>query len=232
MSSSKTSVEGPLFSTPKVSMSGIKRKLAELRDTALRAPKENKPKIREIIELYAQKKIRNFRTAENAINRLAFATKNKDRVQRAEADYKAIIAKYKDAEPMTGRLDREIELKRLKKRYNISITMILYRKAEKGEEAKEVAEEATVSVDVPNQEAKEAITKQVRKRTHKDLVQFYIGTFDLNIDEMDERYLHGVEETLIRRELTEEEANRTSRRVRGKQAGRVVTSKNRLQAVS
>ena len=95
-----------LFSKPIVLMSKFKANLKELKETARRASKENRPKINEIIRLYEEKRIKNFLTAENAVNRLAIQTKNKARIARAEADYEKIVAKYGEAEPMTGRLAR------------------------------------------------------------------------------------------------------------------------------
>ncbi len=81
----------------------FKSNVRELRDIVRRAPKENRPKINEILRLYEERGIVDFLTAENAINRLAFGTSNKARVARAQADYEKIIAKYGEAEPMTGR---------------------------------------------------------------------------------------------------------------------------------
>jgi hypothetical protein len=75
--------------------------------TASRAPKENRTMINDIVKLYEEKRIGNFETAENAINRLAFATSNKQRIARAQAEYEKVIATYSNVEPMTGRLARE-----------------------------------------------------------------------------------------------------------------------------
>ena len=60
------------FSNSVIRMPRFKSKLRELRDTARRAPKGNRPKINEIIRLYEEKRIKNFITAKNGINRLAF----------------------------------------------------------------------------------------------------------------------------------------------------------------
>ena len=71
---SDTTKDGSLsvnFSTPKVRiMPSFKQNLAELKGYGRTAPKENKAKIEEIIDLYERKKIPNFRTAENAVIRL------------------------------------------------------------------------------------------------------------------------------------------------------------------
>ena len=51
-------------------MPGFKSNVGILNSVLRNAPKENKDMIRDLIRLYETKKIKNFRTAENAINRL------------------------------------------------------------------------------------------------------------------------------------------------------------------
>ena len=79
-------------------------KIRELRAIASRAPKENKPKINDIIKLREEKRIRNFKTAENVINRLAVSTSNKQRIARAQTERENAIAKCGNLAPMSGRL--------------------------------------------------------------------------------------------------------------------------------
>ena len=94
------------FSQPMVYMPSFKKNVEELKLTARRASKENRPKINDIIRLYEEKRIPNFLTAENAINRLAIQTGSKARQMRAQADYEKIMAKYDKAQPITGKLTR------------------------------------------------------------------------------------------------------------------------------
>ena len=108
-------------------MPGFKSNVGILNSVLRNAPKENKDMIRDLIRLYETKKIKNFRTAENAINRLGTKTKNKERVDRAKKDYIDIMKRYATAEPMTGRLTRESEKRKLK---NVMLTMVLWLLAE------------------------------------------------------------------------------------------------------
>ena len=103
-------------------MPGFKSNVGILNSVLRNAPKENKDMIRDLIRFYETKKIKNFRTAENAINRLGTKTKNKERVDRAKKDYIDIMKRYATAEPMTGRLTRESEKRKLN---NVMLTMVL-----------------------------------------------------------------------------------------------------------
>ena len=60
--------------------------------------------IHSIISLYEEKKIPNMKTAENPI--VMLSSKHKASIPKALENYKKIVAKYTDAEPMTGRLSR------------------------------------------------------------------------------------------------------------------------------
>jgi len=190
------------FSSPLVRMPSFKANVKELKDTARRASKENRTKINDIIRLYEEKRIRNFLTAENAINRLAIQTKSKARNQRAQADYEKIMAKYGEAEPMTGRLARESQAKAMKtigQEKTYSVTMILFRKAEDQEEKQTEAQNMTINVSAATKEETASVKKQVKKRTFADLVQFYVGTFDVSLDNVDHLYLQSDEDMLLRR---------------------------------
>ncbi len=92
---------------PKLSMPDFKSNVGISNSVLHNAPKENKDMIRDLINLYESNKITQFRTAENAINRLGTKTTNKERVDRAKKDYIDIMKKYATAEPMTGRRTRE-----------------------------------------------------------------------------------------------------------------------------
>ena len=65
---------------------------------------KNNDMIDSIISLYEEKKIPNMKTAENAV--VMLSSKHKATIPKALENYKKIVAKYTDAEPMTGRLSR------------------------------------------------------------------------------------------------------------------------------
>jgi len=193
------------FSPPMVSMPSFKANVKELRMTAERASKQNRPKINEIIRLYEEKKIPNFLTAENAINRLALQSKNKARALRAEADYNKIIAKYGDAESITGRLTRQVKesqkdyLKRLRDEREYSLTMILFRKRQEDEPKPKPPTENMDPTARNVAELAQTVPTLMKQKSVADLVQFYIGTFNITLDKMDREYLGQVEDKMLRR---------------------------------
>ena len=67
----------------------------------------NLDKIKNVIDLYVDRKIINFRTPRNIVVQLAHSTKQN--IKRAEKQYNNVIAKYINAEPATGRIARQIE---------------------------------------------------------------------------------------------------------------------------
>jgi hypothetical protein len=195
-------------------MPSFKQNLAELKGYGRTAPKENKAKIEEIIDLYERKKIPNFRTAENAVIRLNQKSKNAARSKRAELEYEKVVAKYRDAQPITGRLNRELDKKRKSSEILAGITMILFRVKDRSGEKQEV----TVNVDGVGGEGAKQDMREIGKKvknelTNKnnktrrkcgDLEQFYIGTFDLRIDKLDLDFLKKVENQMMRRGGTAE----------------------------
>ena len=86
-------------------------------------------------------------------------TKHKGIQERALKDYTATVAKYADALPTTGKLERSIEEKQRKVGTRIgSITLILFRRANAGDA------EATVNVQgIGGEAAKEGIRKTGKK---------------------------------------------------------------------
>ena len=84
----------------------LKTNIAELKSYAAKASKTNKDKINNSIKLYEERKIPNFKTAHNAVIKLSFAITTKN--GQAEKEYNKVIAKYGDAQPITGRFAREI----------------------------------------------------------------------------------------------------------------------------
>ena len=65
---------------------------------------KNNGMIDSVIALYEEKKIPNMRSAENAV--VMLSSKHKATIPKGVENYNKVIAKYTDAEPMTGRLSR------------------------------------------------------------------------------------------------------------------------------
>lgn len=89
--------------------------IRELKDLKRRAPRENRAQIDKIIDLYSDRKIGNFKTAENIVNRLSVKTNNPTSKDKTKKIYDDIISKYGEAQPVTGRLDRETNSKAKKR---------------------------------------------------------------------------------------------------------------------
>jgi len=186
----------------------LKGKIKELEAMKRSAPNENKEMINTIINLYQNKKIPNFKTAENVVLRLSNKTKHKGIQERALKDYKATVAKYGDALPTTGKLARSIAEKQNKVGTRIgSITLILFRRANEGDA------EATVNVQGIGGEAQKKYMRKTgkkiqneiagqiakAKRKYGDLEQFYIGSFDIRLDVHEVKFLKSVENKMMRR---------------------------------
>ena len=113
---------------------GYKSNIKELEDLKKAAPKDNKGMIQTLIELYRDRKIPNFKTVENAVNRLSLRVKSKAIQAKALKEFEAITKKYTDALPTTGRIERSIAEKRLRTGGHLaSITLILFRRADAGD---------------------------------------------------------------------------------------------------
>ena len=82
-------------------------KVAKLRYHITDAPKRNRERVNNIIKLYEDAKIPNYRTVGNVIMKLTYPSFHKP--GEAEKDYHTIITKYQNADPTTGRLNREVE---------------------------------------------------------------------------------------------------------------------------
>ena len=72
------------------------------------APKKQHAKINHIIQLYREKRIPSFLTAQKNVLQLSHPSTFK----HAERDYNHAIAKYRHAQPIEGRLQRQIEAAR------------------------------------------------------------------------------------------------------------------------
>ena len=65
----------------------FKSNVKELKSHVAKSPIENRPKIDQIIELYENKQIVNFKTASNAVMLLASKNKNTIKSRRADKEY-------------------------------------------------------------------------------------------------------------------------------------------------
>ena len=180
------------FSAPKVyTMPGFRTNVKNLQAITKGIKSASfKAKAQEIVNLYVDKKIRNIRTAENALFRLS-----QPRYQRsgqAEVAYQKVVNQYRGAEPMTGRLRRETLRKDIK---TYSATMILFKKVENWKKEAKKEPDPTLLVNVTPE-----LKQEVKTRKFRDLRQFYIGTFDIRLDGVDLEWLQSVHETLIRKD--------------------------------
>ena len=103
---------------------------------------------------------------------------------------------------MTGRLARESQanaLKRLQAERTYSATVILFRKGEAGEDKPPPPSE-NVSATAKNlADARDTKASLKKQKGVADLVQFYIGTLDARLDNIDHLYFQSVEDMLLRR---------------------------------
>jgi len=180
---------------------GVVTNIRELKDLRRRAPLQNRAQIDKIIDLYSERKIGNFKTAENIVNRLSVKTNNPASKDKTKKIYDDIISKYGEAQSVTGRLDRETNSK-AKKTY--SVTMILFREPDEGDSK---AKTVSINVDAGSKAQKRKIVeqaeddiKQLRKqKSYSKLKQFYIGSFDIRLSKSEYDYLDGQTDSLIMR---------------------------------
>ncbi len=90
----------------------VKRNAQGLRSYARSGPATNRPRIQKIIELCSSRKIPNFRTALNAVLRLASNRKLTISSSKAVKAYGQLVTKYENAVPITGILSRTAKRKR------------------------------------------------------------------------------------------------------------------------
>jgi hypothetical protein len=152
-------------------------------------PKENRGKTEAIIKLYEEKKIVNFKTALNVVMLLSSRNKRSINSGRPDKEYNKVVAKYTEAEPMTGRLERE----RLRKEYRtFSATILLFKQAEANDDD-------NIKVDVPSSSKSDIqeIKKTLKRRMFKGLHQFFIGSFDMRLNGEEEKFMNDSREQLI-----------------------------------
>ena len=116
-----------------------KTNIKELRSYLSSGPKENRTKKEQIIQLYQDKKIVNYKTALNSIMLLSSRNKHTINSGRPQKEYEKIVSKYGTALSMTGRLERERQQEEFR---TFSATILLFKDAEPGD--------ADVKVDVPS----------------------------------------------------------------------------------
>ena len=150
-------------------MPTVKSNIRELRDLKRRAPKENRTHVDNIIDLYANRQIGNFRTAENIVTRLSVKTSIPTSINKTTSIYDEIISKYGEAQPGTGRLDRETNSK-AKKTY--SLTMILFREPDAGD-----TKASKVSINVES--SSKAQRRKLVDEAENDIKQLGLGNVQL-----------------------------------------------------
>lgn len=79
---------------------GVKKNIQELKKIKASTRSEQHQKIDQIIELYKDRKIPNYKTAFNTVS--ALASSNKNTVKRGEREYTKLYDKYHEALPVTG----------------------------------------------------------------------------------------------------------------------------------
>jgi hypothetical protein len=86
----------------------FKNNITELKSYVKKASVDNRAKINDIVNLYEGKQIPNYKTAFKAVEALASKNKNTVKSGKPEKLYNDIITKYKEAEPITGRLSNPV----------------------------------------------------------------------------------------------------------------------------
>ena len=178
-------------------MPRIKSNVKELIDLKRRAPKENRAQIDQIIELYSNRKIPSFKTAENIVTRLSVKTSNPTSINKTKKIYDNIITKYSEALPATGRIAREVASKKQK---TYSITMILFRDPDDNNTNKvsiNVASSSKAQKRKIIDEAEKDISYLRKQKTYSKLKQFYIGSFDIRLGKAEYEYLNDQTDKLV-----------------------------------
>ena len=185
-----------------------------LREISRGALKENRPRIDNIIKLYEKNELGNIKTAENIVDRLTSKRKDKRYTDKTNQLYNKITMNaegQKDLDIASGVRKAELETK------NVMVTMILYREKEDdkaGKQREKQKLDTPVNIDFPKgttvadaKEEKEELRKTGNQfasklRYAKNLKQFYIGSFELKIDDTDKKWLKNEIEDrmLIRKE--------------------------------
>lgn len=176
---------------------GFKGNLKQLSKLRSIAPNGSRERIDNVIKLYEDKKIPNFKTALNTVAKLTTPILYKRGV--ADQAYNDLIAKYTEAVPITGRLSRKRPREPL-----LDIDLIFYRK--KNEEDDEINDINALLGDDDNDNElhlQRLLTEQQKKsykkylsKKYPDLVQKWIGK--VNIKARYEQFLSPLKGVLVR----------------------------------
>ena len=157
-------------------------------------------KAQTIVKLYKERKITNYVTAENALLRLA--TLSQLKTGGADKYYQNVVGKYANAESQTGSLTRQMD----KKRNNVySLEIILFRKADDWDISPEEPtaknkRDPTVNIKTRSAKEKQEKVSLAKVRRYRDLKQYYIGSFNVNIDSFEMRLIEKHKLQLLRRD--------------------------------
>ena len=132
------------------------------------APKAQRDKINDIIRLYQEKRIPSFLTAKKNVVQLSHPSLFK----HAERDYKLAVAKYSQAQPIEGRLRRQIEnaRKRHSPEKDYRLTVLLFTS-----ERKKDPETPAVNTLTPAQNDQFSKALKHTKKKFKGYEQFWKG---------------------------------------------------------
>ena len=142
-----------------------KSNLKQLNQLRNAAPNGNKAKIENVIKLYEEKKIPNFKTALNAVAKLTTPILYKKGA--ADQSYDDLINKYTAAEPITGRLSRK-----RKKEPLIDVDLLFYRKKKPSDDVE--GEEDLVIDRLLSEQQKRSFKRYLSKK-YPDLVLKWVG---------------------------------------------------------
>jgi len=199
-----------LFSSLMLSMG--RRRVAGmkyLKEVVRGAPKYNKDRIQTILNLYEGGAIGNVKTAENILERLTSKRTQKIFTDKTDRIFNKLVQEaplQKGLNETLGKRKPDAKLK------NVMSTMILFREKEddKSERQREQTELAVpVNIDFDEGTTVESAQKQKAQIRHhaskvplkfkysKNLKQFYIGQFELRLDEADLSFLRDVENQML-----------------------------------
>ena len=159
----------------------FKSNLSELKSYIKnKVPEGNRTKIEQIIKLYEDKKIVNFKTALNATKLLASTNKNTIKASNADKTYNTIVDKNGEAQPMTRRFKNSYKeskasiIKKNAKKYLLDV--ILYIK--------------NTTSDEPSPNYTEEVRRHKKRakafgvRYNDALLQIFAGQIDVDIEDM------------------------------------------------
>ena len=152
---------------------------------------ESKQKILKIVDLYESRKIPKFEQANTVIR--ALTDKRLVASGKANKAYAELVAKYDNATPLTGRLEREFAARKAKREATeetaYDITIMLFKKSENSTKNNEEVGDVDVHVPSATIEQKQEIKKAVKKRMYKGHDQWWYGVLDINLTKTEYEWL-------------------------------------------